>query len=202
MRRRQALIARRRALMAARDSELSDFALRAENHVSQPNALPEGLYRDGAFTMSLPAGWSTDAIRNGVSTFRIAGDAGEKATLTVVTAAPTPNQLFARQQRNTLAGVSFTDLRRTVIDRMVSSGGWVVNDRQKDVAGQKVFEVIAQTPAGNGNREQVWNVYFTEVNGRIYSLTTQTAESSNARVTSDAEKFIGTFHSGEESKNK
>jgi len=189
--------------MAARDNELSEFALKAENHVSQPNALPEGLYRDGAFTMSLPAGWSTDAVKNGVSTFRIAGDTGEaQATLTVVTAAPSPNQLFWRQQRNTLAGVSFTDLRRTVIDKMVTSGGWVINDRQKDVAGQKVFEVIAQTPAGNGKREQVWNVYFTEMNGRIYSLTTQTAESSNARVTSDAEKFIGTFHSAEESKNK
>lgn len=207
MRRRQALLARRRALMAARNGIAMPLAAKAENHVSQPATLgfPEGFYRDGTVAMSLPNGWSTDATKNGVSTFRIApanGSTEAQATLAVVTSAPTPNQVFSRQQRNMLGGVSVADLRRTVIDKMITAGGWVVNDRQREVGNQHVFEVIAQTPASNGKSEQVWNFYFTEVKGRIYSLTTHTAESSNARVTSDAEKFLTSFNPTESSKNK
>jgi len=155
--------------------------------------------------MPLPNGWSADATRNGVSTFRIApanGSSEAQATLAIVTAASTPNQVFGRQQRNMLGGVSFADLRRTVIDKMITAVGRVVNDRQREVGNQHVFEVIAQTPAANGKSEQVWNFYFTEVNGRIYSLTTQTAESSNARITSDAEKFLVSFNPAEGGKNK
>jgi len=208
MRRRQALLARRRALIAARNGMAMPQASKAaENHASQPATLafPEGFYRDGTVAMPLPNGWSADATRNGVSTFRIApanGSSEAQATLAVVTAASTPNQVFGRQQRNMLGGVSFADLRRTVIDKMITAGGWVVNDRQREVGNQHVFEVIAQTPASNGKSEQVWNVYFTEVKGRIYSLTTHTAESSNARVTSDAEKFLTSFNPAESSKNK
>lgn len=207
MRRRQAMLARRRALIAARNGRTATFARAAENHVSPRPAMvfPEGFYRNGVLAMPLPAGWAADATKDGVSTFRIAesaGGAGAQATLALVTSGPTPNQVFARQQRNSLAGVSFTDLRRTVIDKMITSGGWVVNDRQKEVGSQRVFEVIAQTPAANGKSEQVWNVYFTEVNGRIYSLTTQTGESFNGRVTSDAEKLLSSFGSPDTSKNK
>ncbi|PYV66838.1 MAG: hypothetical protein DMG97_28635 [Acidobacteria bacterium] len=207
MRRRQALLARRRALMAARNGMAMPLASKAENHVSQPATLafPEGFYRDGTVAMPLPNGWSADATRNGVSTFRIApanGSSEAQATLAIVTAASTPNQVFGRQQRNMLGGVSFADLRRTVIDKMITAGGWVVNDRQREVGNQRVFEVIGQTPASNGKSEQVWNVYFTEVKGRIYSLTTNTAESSNARITSDAEKFLTSFNPTDGSKNK
>ena len=207
MRRRQALLARRRALMAVRNGMAMPLASKAENHVSQPATLafPEGFYRDGTVAMPLPNGWSADATRNGVSTFRIApanGSSEAQATLAIVTAASTPNQAFGRQQRNMLGGVSFADLRRTLIDKMITAGGWVVNDRQREVGNQRVFEVIAQTPASNGKSEQVWNVYFTEVKGRIYSLTTNTAESSNARITSDAEKFLTSFNPTDGSKNK
>jgi hypothetical protein len=91
-----------------------------------------------------------------------------------------------------VGGASFTDLRRSVIDRMISAGGWVVNDRQREIGGRKVFEVVAQTPASNGKPDQVWNFYFTEVNGRVYSLTTRSA-GANEKVGADAEKFLGTF---------
>ena len=93
-----------------------------------------------------------------------------------------------------LGGVSFRDLRRTVIDRMISSGGWVVNDRQRDIHGRRVFQVIAQTPATNdGKPEQVWNYYFTEIDGRIYSLTTHTAGSFTEKLAADAELFLSNF---------
>lgn len=87
-----------------------------------------------------------------------------------------------------------TDLRRTVIDKMITTGGWVVNDRQRDIGGHRVFEVVAQTPAtSDGKPEQVWNYYFTEINGRVYSLVTRSANSANQKVATDAEKFLSTF---------
>jgi hypothetical protein len=117
------------------------------------------------------------------------------ATLAVAVPASTNgNQPIGREQRNMLGGVSFSDLRRTVIDRMISSGGWVVNDRQRDIHGRRIFQVIAQTPpTSDGKPEQVWNFYFTEVDGRIYSLTTHTAGSFTEKLTADAELFLSNF---------
>ena len=93
-----------------------------------------------------------------------------------------------------LGGVTFTDLRRSVIDRMISAGGWVVNDRQREIGGHRVFEVIAQTPAtSDGKPEQLWNYYFTEINGRVYSLTTRTTGGLTQKIAGDAEKFISDF---------
>jgi len=158
-------------------------------------ALPEGLYKDGAFTMPLPSGWSAESATKGTTSFRIASSGTPtQATLAVVAAAPAnANQLVGREQRNNLAGLPFSDLRRTVIDRMISTGGWVVNDRQREIAGHRVFEVIAQTPANSDKPEQVWNFYFTEVNGRIYSLTTHSAMGLTGKLAADAEKFLGSF---------
>ena len=95
-----------------------------------------------------------------------------------------------------VGGASFSELRRTVIDRMVSAGGWVVNDREREISGRKVFEVIAQTPSNDGKPDQVWNFYFAEVNGRVYALTTRTA-GNNDKVAADAEKLISTLSPSE-----
>jgi len=76
---------------------------------------------------------------------------------------------------------------------MISAGGWVVNDRQREIAGHRVFEVIAQTPANSEKPEQVWKFYFTEVNGRVYSLTTHSAIGLTEKLAADAEKFLGSF---------
>ena len=170
----------------------------SDNHAALATALPEGVYRDGAFTMPLPDGWSPGSTTNGASNFRIASPSGmpeASATLAVAVPASTSgNQLIGREQRNMLGAVSFSDLRRTVIDRMISSGGWVVNDRQRDIHGRRVFQVIAQTPAtSDGKPEQVWNFYFTEIDGRIYSLTTHTAGSFTDKLAADAELFLSNF---------
>jgi hypothetical protein len=77
-----------------------------------------------------------------------------------------------------------------VIDKMITAGGWVVNDMERDMDGRKVFVVVAQTPATNDGKapEQIWNFYFTEVDGRVYSLATSAPRQSSNRVASDAEK--------------
>jgi hypothetical protein len=116
--------------------------------------------------------------------------------LAVVALTPAANaiQPLPSEQRKMLGGVAFTDLRRTVIDKMINAGGWVVNDRQRDIGGHRVFEVIAQTPANSETKsDQVWNFYFTEVNGRVYSLTTRSVSGANEKVAADAEQFITTF---------
>jgi hypothetical protein len=192
------MLARRRALAAEARNRLSSPVLKtvSDNHATLPSlALPEGVYRDGTFSMPLPSGWSAESATKGSTSFRIAAsDTATQATLAVVAAAPgNASQLVGREQRNNLAGLPFSDLRRTVIDRMISAGGWVVNDRQREIAGHRVFEVIAQTPANSDKPEQAWNFYFTEVNGRIYSLTTHSAMGLREKLAADAEKFIEGF---------
>jgi hypothetical protein len=202
-RRRQAAIARRRALQAAlRNAVLpASQARSADNHAALPAALslPESVYRDGTFVIPLPNNWSASATNKSGSSFRIEPPNGApeaQAMLSVVALAPAANavQPLPSEQRKMLGGVAFTDLRRTVIDKMINAGGWVVNDRQREIGGHRVFEVIAQTPANSDTKsDQVWNFYFTEVNGRVYSLTTRSASGATNKVAADAEQFITTF---------
>ena len=201
MRRRQALLARKRAMLSASYNGATSSALPklSDNHsVSPALALPADNYRGSDATMTLPNGWSAGSNINGVENFRIAPPNGipeTQATLAVVAlATANANQAVGHDQRNALSGVSFSDLRRNVIDKMISAGGWVVNDRQREIGGHRVFEVIAQTPASrDGKSEQVWNFYFTEINGRIYSLTTHAGGGFTEKLASDAERFLSAF---------
>jgi hypothetical protein len=202
VRRRQALLVKRRAsIAAARNNAASTApAKSSDNHAAVPGALafPDGVYREGAFAMPLPSGWSAGSTAQGASSFRIVPPDGmpeAQAALAVVAVAPAnTSQVPANEQRKMLGGVSFTDLRRSVIDRMIGAGGWVINDRQREIGGHRVFEVIAQTPASSdGKPEQVWNFYFTEINGRVYSLTTRTGGGFTEKLAADAEKFLSAF---------
>src|SRR5713226_2042637 len=52
-----------------------------------------------------------------------------KAALSVVALSrPAPAFLTLKEQRQMLGGVSFGELRRIVIDKMITAGGWVTND--------------------------------------------------------------------------
>lgn len=125
----------------------------------------------------------------------VSGTAPGEAALTVVAQSrPNPGYLTQREERRMLAGTAVADLRRIVIDKMITAGGWVVNDYQRDMAGYRVFVVIAQTPGDARSPEKSWNFYFTELNGRIYSLTTNTPRQFSDRMAADAEKFIATLH--------
>jgi len=202
MRRRQALLARRRALlMARRNGTLPAYTQKTVgNHTTAPTA--PAMVVEAPNAVGLPNGWSSAGSTDGATTFRIAPVNGVESRATLSVVAPTTGpQPFGREQRNMVGGASFSDLRRTVIDRMISAGGWVVNDRQREIGGRKVFEVIAQTPSENGKPEQVWNFYFAEVDGRVYSLTTRTA-GSNTTVAADAEKLISNLSPDSQAKRK
>jgi len=201
LRRRQAAIARRRALQAALRNNVrpASESRSAENHASSALSLPESVYRDGSLVVPLPNDWSASSANKNGSSFRIDPPNGAipaQASLAVVALAPPANaaQPLPSEQRKMLGGVAYTDLRRTVIDKMISAGGWVVNDRQREIGGHRVFEVIAQTPAdSNTKSDQVWNFYFTEIDGRVYSLTTRSAAGTTSKIAADAEQFISTF---------
>lgn len=204
MRRRQAMLARRRAmLMARRNGVTEPMPKMAGNHATLSTAVaPVTTVPTTDSFAVLPSGWSAINSTNGTSSFRITPTTGPEANATLSVVAPTTGpEPFGREARNMVGGASFTDLRRTVIDRMISAGGWVVNDRQREIGGRKVFEVIAQTPANDGKPDQVWNFYFAEVNGRVYALTTRTAGNSD-QVAADAEKFISTLSPAEMAKQK
>lgn len=147
----------------------------------------------------LPSGWNAQgASKNGEVKFRTGTSAGVlngQASLGVVAMSrPNPIYMPAREERRLLAGVAIADLRRLVIDKMISDGGWVTNDYFRDVAGQRVFIVTAQTPGDGRSPDKSWNFYFTEVNGRIYRLTTNTPQEFSSRMASEAESFIASFH--------
>jgi hypothetical protein len=115
---------------------------------------------------------------------------GQVSLSVVALSRPNPAYLSAREQSRMLAGLNVADLRRIVIDKMLTSGGWVTNDYIREVSGERVFVVTAQTPADGRNPEKSWCFYFTEVNGRIYNLVTNTAPQYSDRMALEAQKFI------------
>lgn len=112
-----------------------------------------------------------------------------------VVALSRPNPLFltSREQKKMLAGVPVSDLRRIVIDKMVASGGWVVNDFVREVNGNRIFVVTARTPKDALTPEKAWTFYFTEAGGRVYGLTTESAVEYAERMSNEAERFIETL---------
>jgi hypothetical protein len=103
---------------------------------------------------------------------------------------PNPAFLTSREEKKMLGGIAVGDLRRMVIDKMVASGGWVVNDFVREVNGHRVFVVTARTPKDALTPEKAWTFYFTEAGGRIYGLTTGAPVEFADRMTGEAERFI------------
>lgn len=200
VRRRRAARLRRQALARARQPKP---ATTSDNHaafsavVSQPRTLGTEAKDSGA--LSLPSGWATAPSSKGETSFRVldphGNSAGQAALSVVAAAAPKAGRISLRDQARVLGGISYSDLRRTVIDKMITAGGWVVNDMEREMGGRKVFVVVAQTPATNGgsDSERIWNFYFTVVDGRVYSLSTTAARQTSGRIASDAERFISSL---------
>jgi hypothetical protein len=124
---------------------------------------------------------------------------GQMALSVVALSRPNPAFLTSREEKRMLAGVAVSDLRRIVIDKMIAAGGWVTNDFVRDVNGSRVFVVTAQTPKDAHSPDKTWNFYFTEVGGRIYGLTTSAPLQFSERMATEAERFIGSFHSNSNS---
>lgn len=190
VRRNRALAARKRALIARRNN--------AANNPQMVKAVQKS-----STVMDAPvAGWSGESVTNGEAKYRVADSSGRSigsANLAVVGAAMPTNEaeMPARMRDKMLAGVPVSSLRRTVIDKMIREQGWIVNDYQREVNGKKVFVVVAQTPGGGAVNSRLF--YFTEVDGRIYSLSTNTPNDYSDKVAADSEQFIQKLQRGNRS---
>jgi hypothetical protein len=144
-----------------------------------------------------PAGWTSPTIaNNGEVRFQTDSKAAAPSQATIaVVARSRPNPAFVtqREQSRMLSGVSFTDLRRIVIEKMINAGGWVINDYERQVDGARVFVVIAQTPSDGRSAERSWNFYFAEVNGNIYSLTLNTPTQFSGSLAAEGQKFLASL---------
>lgn len=151
-------------------------------------------------TASVPA---TAPVTNGATRPRVVNAAhapvkaeapttlpGSMNLAVVAMSRPNPAFLTSREEKKMLGGVAVADLRRMVIDKMVSSGGWVVNDFVREVKGHRVFVVTGRTPKDALTPEKTWTFYFTEAGGRIYGLTTDSPVEFADRMTTEAERFI------------
>ncbi|MCA1621132.1 MAG: hypothetical protein LC795_17860 [Acidobacteria bacterium] len=128
------------------------------------------------FAFTPPHNWSAARKgRAGAAVFSVTTPDGRGSGTAVVA----PVSLSAAElagsptgpKTKSVGGLPVTALRRTVIDRMVAEGGWVTNDFVQEMQGRRVFVVHAQTGAP-GAPAQSWAFYFTEVDGRVYSLAT------------------------------
>jgi hypothetical protein len=182
-RRHRARLRLRRAALAHRNAPLGSVF---SNSIG-PDASAAGLPK-------LPAGWNNTTVANGGELrFRTESSAlipGQGTLAVVARSRPNPAYLTQREQRTMLSGVSFSDLRRIAIDKMIVSGGWVINDYERQVNGARVFVVIAQTPSDGRSPEKSWNFYFAEVDGKIYSLTLNTPLEFSNQLAAEGEKFI------------
>ncbi|MGA9997867.1 MAG: hypothetical protein WBP93_20795 [Pyrinomonadaceae bacterium] len=100
-----------------------------------------------------------------------------------------------KEQRRMLGGVPFTELRGTVIDKMVNANGWVINDLERNIGGRRVYLVVAQTGASGDGRTppQSWVFYFTEVDRRIYSLVTNVPTQFSDQMDAESERLLSSF---------
>lgn len=115
------------------------------------------------------------------------------AAISVIGPAVENNQVINSRVK-TVGGVSTTALRRTVIDQMIREEGWVVNDYEKDVNGKKVYVVVAQAPDAN-NQVENRMYYFTEADGKIYSIATKAPEKGSEKLAEESEKVIDSLQS-------
>lgn len=204
MRRRQALEQARsqKSMNAEADSHNSNNVVYGNLPVASNDFKSSELKPSAsASALSLPSGWiRRTASANGETKFVISGQGGQyigAATLSVVANARSSGETFltARPGRRTLGGVSLAELRRTVIDKMIASNGWVVNDITREIGDRPAFIVLAQTAASSDGRtpQLSWVFLFTEVDGRIYSLSASSLSEFSDRVADDSAQLIASL---------
>ncbi|HUF05517.1 MAG TPA: hypothetical protein VMM38_15260 [Aridibacter sp.] len=110
-------------------------------------------------------------------------------TVTMVVVGPAVGDTVDFGRRRTLAGVSTTALRRTVIDQMIRENGWVENDYHKDVDGKKVYVVVAKAP-DDKNRIRAKTFYFTESQGNIYRIAASAPKEQTEEAALKSEQMV------------
>jgi hypothetical protein len=200
-RRRKALATRRRALRlrqlrlanARRAGDTGDKAdKKTAKAAPAKNDTAVSLLPSGE---AAPKGWKRSEATGSELRFRVDNNSGAQvgsASISVV--GPAMGETGSRGRTQFLAGVPTSSLRRDVINRMIGENGWVVNDYQKEIGGKSVYVVVAQSQAVGG-RVQSRMFYFTEADGRIYSVNTNSSTDEAERLAEESEKVINSLQS-------
>lgn len=151
------------------------------------------------FDFATPHNWTAGRkTRSGAAVFTVATPDGRAAGTAVIA----PVSLSGAElsganvgpKTKTVGGTPVAALRRTVIDRMVAEGGWVTNDFVQELHGRKLFVVQAQTGTP-GAPTQSLTFYFTEIDGRLYSLATTAPFEFAVPVAVGSEQFMASLQS-------
>ncbi|HMQ03121.1 MAG TPA: hypothetical protein PKD26_04330 [Pyrinomonadaceae bacterium] len=190
-RRKNALAAQRRAnrLRQIRLARMKNAEAEPRSTVAVKTAPPAAKPSEKAILPSgeaAPAGWNPSQTSSSELQFSVDGGNGT-AAITVV--GPAVGESIDTGRNQSVGGVPTSSLRREVINRMIRENGWVVNDYQKEIAGKPVYVVVAQSQ-GPGGRVNSRMFYFTEVNGRIYSVATNSQSGSAEKIAEESEKVI------------
>jgi hypothetical protein len=202
-RKKRALLARKRALKA-KQILLARKAKQPENAEStekKGNVREKVAVKDNSSAPTLPSGkkapksFEQSKASDSELQFRVSDDNGAalgSASLSVV--GPAMGEDSSSGRNHMVGGVSTSALRRNVIDKMVKEEGWVVNDYQKTVNGKKVYVVVAQSSVKGVIQSRLF--YFTEVDGKIYSLATISPNDAQDRIAMESEKVIQSLQRG------
>jgi hypothetical protein len=149
------------------------------------------------FDFAPPHNWSAARKgRAGSAVFSVTTPDGRgSGTAVVAPVSLSPAELAgspAGPKAKSVGGFPVVALRRTVIDRMVAEGGWVTNDFVQEMQGRRVFVVLAQTGAP-GAPAQSLAFYFTEIDGRVYSLATTGPVEFAAPLAAGSEQFMASL---------
>ncbi|HEX8288538.1 MAG TPA: hypothetical protein VF556_11105 [Pyrinomonadaceae bacterium] len=195
---RQKMLAKRKRLMRLRQLRLAKArkaahtgnakkAQTAKNkpvEEKSPAVLPTG--------EAAPNGWKRGQNSTSEIQFQVDdGRGGQIGSAAISVVGPAMSVDGYTPKNKTIGGVPTTSLRRTVIDQMVRENGWVVNDYQKEVSGNKVYVVVAQSQVGNSLQSRMF--YFTEADGRIYSVATNSQPDAAERLAEESEKVINSL---------
>lgn len=209
--RKKALAARKRALqerqemLASQQSENGSNDSFVDVSMNKPGKNRQALLKENSASAILPSGenapssWKRGQSNGSEMQFRVEDGGKEIGSASISVVGPATGNDNNVGRNKTLGGVSTSALRRTVIDRMMKENGWVVNDYQKDVNGKQVFVVVAQSKDGAGQLQSRL-FYFTEVEGKIYSLATNAPNETSERLAAESEKVINSLQRGNNSR--
>lgn len=139
-----------------------------------------------------PQGWTNEQASSSELQFRVNDNYGTQIGSAAISVVGSANGETVDTGRNrAVGGVPTTSLRREVINKMIRENGWVVNDFQKEIGGKKVYVVVAQSQQGSSVQSRMF--YFTEVEGRIYSVATNAPATNAERLAEESEKVINSL---------
>ncbi|HYY57017.1 MAG TPA: hypothetical protein VE842_06755 [Pyrinomonadaceae bacterium] len=203
-RRRRAALERKRALAGLRQRNADRQSRGGDNNMAQSNPLSNMVWLDNDSRSQSTPIVSTEhssrplpkVIDKGVRLNTPDGRTVGQVSVSVIGNAGGGGAAATRaSQRRALGAVQFASLRRTVIDKMLVTGGWVVNDFEREISGRRVYVVLAQSAGPNDLRAPVqsWTFYFTEVDGRIYNIVSNVPLEFSDRMGLEAERVIATL---------